>query len=193
MEIDYEDFKRLCRVRDGEEGDTDGAEWAPWIRINTVGVYLKLPSDRYIESFPELLMAMDLPEDINEDAKHGKAPILSFPASVRAFQQFLEDFGLYGCVDPFDFVEWQAEKNQRALRDVSSGYSQEQAILAELQKQGHEPKLLIRKSGKADVKSEVRMALLKSPSIFTPDSFKHAWDRLRQKGEIQDAKDLVPK
>lgn len=193
MEIDYEDFKELCRVEDGEEGDIDGAEWAPWIRIKLDGVYLKLPSDGYIESFPELLIAMELPEDIEEDAKQGKAPILPFPASVRAFQQFLENYGLYGCVDPFDFAEWQTKMNQRGLRDASSGYAQEQAILTELQKQGHEPRLLIRKSGKADVKSEVRIALLKRPSIFTPDSFKHAWDRLRQKGEIQDAKDPTPK
>lgn len=187
MEIDFEGFKKLCRVEPGEEGDIDGAEWAPWIRIKPDGVYLKLPSDDEIKGFPELLKAMDLPEDLDEDAKNGKAPILSFPASAIAFERFLEAYSLYGCVDPFDYVEWQTKQYQQSgmLKDQPL---QVQAIIDEIERQGHNPRDVLASEKYGWAKGAVRDAMrskstpFRGAEAFEPKgTFNKAWQRARDR------------
>jgi len=58
---------------------------------------------------------------------------------------------------------------------------QEDAILAEIIKQGFDPKSFPRNpSGKSDVKASVREALMKSPLFKAKTAFRKAWERLRE-------------
>lgn len=71
-------------------------------------------------------------------------------------------------------------------KHIPKAARQEQAILKELESLGHTPAKLPKQiSGKKWVKSEVKGTLLKDRlDLFSPSSFKKAWERLSKEGRI---------
>lgn len=178
MKIHLEDFKRLCRVEDGEE---DGA-WTPWLSVREDGVYLKIPDESYFETFPELRIAYEFP------ASDPSQPVLKWGCSVEDFERFLEDYSVYGCVDPFDLLQWlQDQKSQKTGLKKQS--QQDDAILAAISRKGIDPmRFPPQPKGRPGTKSEIGKEMLSDRSLFqSMGVFNKAWDRLRGSGRIKDA------
>lgn len=74
-----------------------------------------------------------------------------------------------------------AEKPRPRLKMLD----QEDAILGEIRRIGHDPKYLPKnQSGKPGIKAKIREALKSNPLFDGSKVFNHAWDRLRESGEI---------
>ena len=71
---------------------------------------------------------------------------------------------------------------------VSKQWKQEQAVLAEIQRQGLDPIAIpANRGGTGGLKSKVRHSLAKNELFSGSTTFEKAWDRLRAAGQIDDA------
>lgn len=105
MEIGYSDFAKLCRVDNPEE-------WAGWFSIRADGVYVKTPPDGLDHNERAALSA--------HPTGNLAEPALKFPCTLRQLHTFLEEQGVYGCIDPFDMAEWV--DGQRATATGDNGH-----------------------------------------------------------------------
>lgn len=103
FEINYQEFRTLCRVKENNE-------WAPGFIVKPDGVWI----DQSVFSTDIILDTEEhntLMEHPNGDYSK---PVLSLPCRIKDLQVFLENSGLYGCIDAFDmadFVEKKMKKN----------------------------------------------------------------------------------
>lgn len=98
MEIGYSDFVKLCRVNDPEE-------WVGWLSIRADGAYVKTPPDGLDHNERAALSA--------HPTGNLAEPALKFPCTLRQFQIFLDEQGVYGCIDAFDMADWVADQLAR--------------------------------------------------------------------------------
>jgi hypothetical protein len=79
--------------------------------------------------------------------------------------------------------------NNDSTKPVARMKAQAAAILAEIARLGHDPKALpARSPGKSGVRAQVSKAMSERPDLFSPNSFKKAWEGLRASGEIAGGK-----
>lgn len=95
MEVKYDDFLALCRVKNSET-------WAAWLSVGKDGVYVKEPPDD-LEPTERAALAEHPTGNLTE-------PALRFPCRLEALRRFLDSNGLYGRIDPFDLADWVARK-----------------------------------------------------------------------------------
>jgi hypothetical protein len=93
IQISYSDFVMLCQVH-------DPAKWAPWLSIKPEGVWIMPPPDDVQLAPTERSQWHEHPE------KDLTKPLVTFPCSLLQLQAFLEQSGVYGCIDPFDMAEF---------------------------------------------------------------------------------------
>jgi len=91
INIGYAEFIKLCRVDDVHD-------WMPCLEIRHDGVWVIPPEDDLLLTPNERAILSQHPD------KDLTRPSLSFPCSLKEFQNFLEDVGCYGCVDAFDMA-----------------------------------------------------------------------------------------
>jgi hypothetical protein len=197
MDIGYDDFIRLCRVipdmgagvseatRDKAIRDALDGGWAPWIKIQPDGAYFRPPEgERDDEAWSEQELAQLYDCPITDP----DAPALPFPCTIEQLEDFLEQYGLYGCVDPFDLLQWQREQQSRSL-DLNKQARQEQAILVALSGEGIHPQSAPKNPpGKPGIKSKIKQALVAEGNLFqSVGAFDKAWERLRSDGRLKDA------
>ena len=194
MDIDYEDFIRLCRVIPEMNAElpesmkasiTEAAlngGWAPWITIRRDGVYFRPPERQNGLGDAEIAAIYDCPITDPE------TPALRFPCSFEKFEKFLEEYSLYPSVDPFDMLQWQREQQSRSL-DLNKQARQEQAILTALSGEGIDPQSLPKNPrGKPGIKRKIKQSLLGEGKLFgSAMTFDKAWERLRADGRLKDA------
>ncbi len=102
IKIGYSDFMLLCRIE-------KPAEWVSWLSVRSEGIWLVPPPDDVILTPSERSTLCDHPD------KDLTKPLLSFPCSLKQLQSFLEDAGVYGCIDPFDMAGFILEQTQGQL------------------------------------------------------------------------------
>lgn len=95
LKVGYSDFTKLCRVSDPEE-------WGLGLSIREDGVYLKAP--------PAGLELAEREALSTHPTGNLKDPVLHFPCTVDQLQFFLEEFGGYGSIDPFDMADWAVKR-----------------------------------------------------------------------------------
>jgi len=180
MKVFFEDFCELCRV---QRHEAEGG-WDPLLAIRKDGVHLIHPSTRDLELTPELKMLLDdtMPVAPGE-------PILRFPCSIDELFGFLEQAGLWGCIDPKDLHVWENERRPVEIESapvLSKSLEQEKEILREMGKQGIDPlQMKSPRGNQPGSKGLVKKVLLRKHNLFTEASFKKAWERLLSEGTIK--------
>ncbi|MDP2830380.1 MAG: hypothetical protein Q8O37_17475 [Sulfuricellaceae bacterium] len=91
MIIGYSDFVELCRVDDTEN-------LASWLSVRGDGVYVKTPPNGL--NHQERAILSEHPTGNLDE------PALRFPCNLPELQAFLEQQGVYGCIDAFDMADW---------------------------------------------------------------------------------------
>jgi hypothetical protein len=93
VKIGYSDFVKLCRVDNPED-------WCSWLLVKGDGVYVKVPPG-------DVLMTSEERAGLSEHPTGNLAELaLRFPCTLNELQAFLEDQGVYGCIDAFDMADW---------------------------------------------------------------------------------------
>lgn len=108
MDIGYSDFVTLCRIDDPEE------HW-PWLTIRGDGVYVKeMPSNTLVLSAERAALTQHPTGNL-------AVPALRFPCDLKTLQEFMEQNGIYGCIDAFDAIGWASDKFSTPLHKREDG------------------------------------------------------------------------
>jgi hypothetical protein len=108
MKVGYSDFVKLCRVENSDE-------WCDWLAVRGDGVYVKEPPAG-LEPAERAILSEHPTGNLND-------PALVFPCDLASLKKFLEEQGVYGCIDPFDMADWIQEKNKLDTREKSQDVS----------------------------------------------------------------------
>ena len=92
IQVGYADFIKLCRV-------DKPSNWLIYA-VKHDGVYVVPPSDNVCIMPSERAAVSDHP------AKDLTKPALAFPCSLEQLQEFLEQGGAHGSIDPFDMANF---------------------------------------------------------------------------------------
>jgi hypothetical protein len=80
----------------------DPETWCDWFVIRGDGVYVKEPPAG-LTAGERAILSEHPTGNLNE-------PALGFPCALADLQEFLEQQGVYGCIDAFDLAKWVLEQ-----------------------------------------------------------------------------------
>jgi hypothetical protein len=133
MEVGFNDIVHLCRVEEPEG-------WVTWLSLRVNGIYAKeMPGDVFHE-VRQIIDDYRADRDKRlRDWKRRKdagyrvgaepaawsgdltKPLLRLPCPLEQLQWFLEDAGLYGCLDPFAMAAWMSARSPDGSDDGEAG------------------------------------------------------------------------
>lgn len=98
ISVTYSDFCYLCHVEDPQD-------WDPLLSLAIDGIYVRVPDQRLLPR-----------EEFRELVKHPTGdltkPALVFPCTLENMEQFLDFYGIYGCIDPFEMAAFIVESKE---------------------------------------------------------------------------------
>lgn len=125
--VGYDDFGKLCRVSSADD--------LPGMDLRPDGVYIVPPPlDGLLSPGERAVLSEHPKKDLTQ-------PALKLPCTLPKLQEFLEFFGLYGCIDPFDMADWVMGNAQRKDREEKErkGIAEELDALAAAGSAAHPP------------------------------------------------------
>jgi hypothetical protein len=170
-DITYPRFLELCDIDPSEFGESsDGCfDWYEDLRICPSGVYLATCP------FGAGLTREERAALPQHPTGNYAEPILTFPASLNAVLDLLEEHGLSDCVDERVLAELGGDNRAKPKESIME--RRLKVIARAVDEKGYQP-LAIPDVGKR----VIREYCLKDTKLFTDDTFEKAWTEAGRRG-----------